>query len=93
MLTIELKKKHFTGSSWSSFNCPIYKALQERYPDSQSILVGDYFATVTYPVERRITRTKRKLQVPYEIGDYKNDIKKSRQIADKEQVIRKVVFI
>lgn len=85
MLTIELKKKHFKGNEFYSFNqCPIARVLRERYPN-RDISVGTHYAAVGME--------KRELKDPYLFLDYADDKELCRRTKSPEAVIRRIVFI
>lgn len=85
MLTIHLKKKHFTTDDFISGNaCPIANALKERYK-TDNVLVGFHYAYVE--AERRFLRK------PYLGTNFRADQKVAAKAKSPEDIIRTVVFL
>jgi hypothetical protein len=85
MLTIQLRKRHFKGSTWLFDNCPIAKALKERYGNHISVKVWSWRATVN--------NEARELKYEYDIGEFRTDMQRLEDYPSDDSVIREVFFI
>ena len=84
MLTIALKKKHFGGDFNNNQDCPVARALKEKYK-TRDALVRTFDA--------RVGNETRRFDKDYTPLEPARDMKIAAQEVDPEAVIRKVAFI